>query len=89
MHYDPSCDSSLCGIGAVISHVDGNNVEKFIAFATRTLSQAERNYSQIEHEAISLIFGVTKFRKYIYGRNFTKFTDHKLVLATFGSKKSA
>ena len=48
----------------MISHTDGVN-ENPIAYASRTLTPAEKNYSQIEKEALDKIFGVTKFISFI------------------------
>lgn len=64
VHYDKkkplrlACDASPYGVGAVISHVMDNGVERPIAFASPTLTDAEKKYVQIEKEALAIIYGV-------------------------------
>ena len=66
-----ACDASPYGCGAVLSHQMPDGRERPIAYASRSLSVAEKNYSQLDREALSLIFGVKKFHKYLYGAHFT------------------
>ena len=92
-HYNPALpiilagDASAYGIGAVISHILLNSTKHPIAFASRSLSASEKNYAQIEIEALSLVFGVKKFHQYLYGRKFQLVTDHKPLTAILGEKK--
>lgn len=92
-HYDPSlpifvaADASTVGIGAQIFHKMQNGANKVVYHISRTLTATEQKYSQIEKEALALVYACTKFHRMIYGRKFTLLTDHKPLLAIFGSKK--
>jgi hypothetical protein len=81
-----TADGSRKGIGAVLSHVDGDN-EVPIIFKSRALKKAEQNYSQIEIEALALVWAVKKLKKYLWGRPFQMRTDHKPLLRLFGKGK--
>ena len=59
-----------------------------IGYASRTLSPTEKKYSQLDKEALSIIFGVTKFQQYLFGRHFTLFTDHKPLIYSFHPHRS-
>lgn len=43
-----ACDASPYGLGAVLSHVDDNGYKVPIAYGSRTMTAAERNYAQTD-----------------------------------------
>ena len=89
-HYDPkrelilTCDASAYVVGAVLAQKDSEDNEHPIAFASRSLAPAEKNYSQLNKEALAIIFAVKRFHQYIFGRTFVIITDHRPLLGLFG-----
>ena len=65
-------DASQDGLGAALLQ-DG----KPIAFASKSLTDTERRYANIERELLAVVYACERFHTYLYGRDFTVESDHK------------
>ncbi|GFT34672.1 hypothetical protein TNCV_1536091 [Trichonephila clavipes] len=78
-------DASGYGPGVVLVQIQKGK-EKVNAYALRTLTKAERNYSTTEREYLAFVWAVTKFRLYIFGRHFKILTVHHSLCWLTGLK---
>ena len=69
-------DASGTALGAILSQGELGQ-DRPIAFASRMLNKCELNYSTIEKELLAIVWGVQHYRPYLYGREFTIYTDHR------------
>ena len=67
-------DASQSGLGAIL--LQGGRP---ISFMSRALTETQSRYSNIECEVLGIVTGVEHFHQYLFGQNFTLFTDHKLI----------
>ncbi len=70
---------SALGISVILSQFDEEGKEYVIAYASRSNNKAESNYSSYEGECLVVVWAVIHFRPYLYGTNFTLYTDHQPI----------
>ena len=74
-------DASIKGLGAVLSQRQENSQLHPVAFASRALSAAEKNYSIIELETLAVVWAIQHFHAYLYMHEVMVVTDHSAVKA--------
>ena len=75
-------DASSKGIGAMIlSQQQLNSKLHPVGYASRALSQQERNYAATELETLAVVWAVSHFHAYLYGHDVVVYTDHSAVRA--------
>ena len=72
------CDASSYGLGGVLLQSG-----KPVYYASRSLTTAEQNYSQIEKEALAIQFSTQRFHDYVYGRKIQVISDHRPLESIF------
>ena len=85
--FEIMCDASDYTIGAILGQ-RRNKKSHVIYYASKTLNEAQMNYSTIEEELLVVIFALDKFCSYILGSLIVVFTDH-VALKYLLSKKDA
>ena len=81
------CDASDFAMGAVL----GQRKEKIfraIYYASRTLNEAQENYSTTEKEMLAIVFACEKFRPYILGSHIIVHTDHAAIKYLMSKKEA-
>ena len=92
-HYDPDLpvvvqtDACEAGISGVMSHIMPNGDEKPILFLSRSLTKSERNYSQLDREALAIYSTVRKLHHFLYLKKFELVTDCKALTSIFSPDK--
>jgi hypothetical protein len=87
-------DAGPAGVGGVLVQHDPkeadvkNKIGSIICFASRTLSETERRYSQCEKEALAAVWGCERFWLYLFGKPFKLVTDNRAVQLIFNSTTS-
>ena len=71
-------DASDSGIGGVLSQVQDGQ-EQVIAYYSKTLSKAEKNYCVTRRELLAVVKALEHFHKYLYGQPFHLRTDHSAL----------
>lgn len=80
------CDASITGVGSVLYQLDDEGHERPIAFMSKKLNSAQRNYSVTELECLAAMLSVKRFRGYIEGMEFKIITDHASLKWLMGQK---
>ncbi len=74
-------DASILALGAVLSQLQQDELYHPVAYASRSLTAAERNYGVTELETLAVVWAMSHYRSYLYGQDVTVYTDHSAVKA--------
>nr|XP_057937756.1 cytokine receptor family member b2 isoform X2 [Doryrhamphus excisus] len=81
-----AADASSFGLGGVLSQKQPTGDWRPVAFISRSMTNAERRYAQIEKEALALTWACERFQSYLVGMDFLIQTDHKPLISLLGGR---
>ncbi|KAL4311744.1 hypothetical protein GQ457_01G025110 [Hibiscus cannabinus] len=76
--FELMCDASDYAVGAALGQRQGK-IFHVINYASRTLNEAQMNYTTIEKELLAVVFAFDKFRPYLIGTKVIVHTDHSAI----------
>src|SRR5713101_1317102 len=72
-------DASGIALGIVLTQPGEGGIDHPIAYSSRKLSTAEKNYATTKREGLAMVYALQKFRHYLLGASFKMFTDHSAL----------
>ena len=84
-------DAAPVGLGLILAQydpADPNKIRHIVQYASRTLSDVESRYSQVEKEALAVVWACEKLHLYLYGSEFDIITDNKATELIFNNPRS-
>ena len=85
MNHEIVPDVSAMSLKAVVLQRQSGKALRPISYASRVLTTVERRYSQIEPEALAILFAAQHFWNYLYGIMFVVTADHETLVSMFSS----
>ena len=84
------CDASPVGLGAVLSQTNPKNEKEkgVVMYFSRMLTDVERRYSQVEKEALGIVWACERLYLYLFGKQFQLITDNRAVQLIFNNPNS-
>ena len=76
--FEVTCDASDLTIGAVLGQREEGK-PYVVYYASKTLKEAQRNYTTTEDELLVVVYALDKFRAYLVGSDIIIFTDHSAL----------
>ena len=81
--YTDACDYA---VGSILVQVDDSGIERVIQYVSHSLSSVQRRWATTEKEAYAVVYAISKLRPYLYGVDFTVYTDNKLLTSLFSKE---
>ena len=76
-------DACNYAVGAILVQEDENGVERPVHYLSKQLTSVQQRWATIEKEAYGIVYALQKLRPYLWGAEFTIFTDHKPLKSLF------